>query len=298
MTTPTIALDAAMKLYKRQEAITAYQLNQARERRDRSPRYASNSIESRVNWYYLYAVNYYSRLMFAKIYLDEVFDFFEISEIDEPAGQPAFLVSVCDASLTTSDKDPPISMKRVKTRIYQALAGLSYLGMIEPGYFTNITEDNRRRTRELSWHAHVIVWGTSKEELQRRFSWLKGKQKGNPPPFRPFIGVRPGLNPLHFKTIIPGTLERVLRHILKSPRKEYSLFKNQVASDKYGRTIFTSKPRPIRPGNQYKLFNVMKTELFLDQMMVSGGAGKAIAQRTKNRSLATFRRRRRAELGV
>jgi hypothetical protein len=172
--------------------------------------------------------------------------------------------------------------------------------MADAAYYANITEDTTCRTRLVAWHFHCIVWGIARKDLQQRFSWLSGKRKndGNGTkelPCKIFEGVRPGLRPLDVDAIKPGQLDDVLIYILKSPREQYSLFKNRKASERLGRTVFRQKPRDLRPGIRFKLFQIMNNDLFLDQMLDAGGTGVGVASRIKIRATAELKRRQRAE---
>ena len=54
------------------------------------------------------------------------------------------------------------------------MRGLSYIGMIEPGYYNAIYDEiGKQRKNVVSWHVHFLVWGVTEEHLAKHL----GKNK-------------------------------------------------------------------------------------------------------------------------
>jgi hypothetical protein len=104
------------------------------------------------------------------------------------------LVTIADKSHLTTDQPQPINLSRMKRRLGAGLKGLSYIGMIEPGYYNVIYDEfGNKRKNVVSWHGHFLVWGVTEERLAKHLKAIK-------PNFTPFM---PGLCAVHKKRIPP-----------------------------------------------------------------------------------------------
>ena len=57
--------------------------------------------------------------------------------------EPVFLVTIADKSHVTSAQQQRIPLGRIKRKIGVGLMGLSYIGMIEPGYYNAASTSQR-----------------------------------------------------------------------------------------------------------------------------------------------------------
>jgi hypothetical protein len=169
----------------------------------------------------------------------------------------------------------------MKRKLAAGMVGLSYIGMIEPGYYNNIYSDaGKQRKNVISWHGHFLVWGGTEKDLNGHLNKIKPR----------FTPIMPGLCAVHKKRIPPGQFGYKLWYIIKSPRKEYSIGRRRNPDEKTGNTRFKQNSRNIRLGHRVKLFNIMQ-ELFLDQLAMAGGEGRQLLQQIKYEALRDYRRK-------
>ena len=90
--------------------------------------------------FYLPAVNAKARIKWGGIFIREIFNFFEVADEDDGPNEPIFLVTIADKSHLTADQPQQINLTRIKRKLGSGLKGLSYIGMIEPGYYTALYE--------------------------------------------------------------------------------------------------------------------------------------------------------------
>lgn len=180
-----------------------------------------------------------------------------------------YLVTLCDISCITEvgDRDPQIAT--YKTRLRKGLRGVSFIGVIEPGYYTNIQAGARvSHTKCVSWHLHVIVWGPEETTLRSLIADLN--RSGN---YRAIAPNRPGA---HCKKIKDCELPETLGYILKPPTTAYRL----SIWVKEGRKTSKQGKSRLRPGERLNLFNAMKG-LSLPELALAGGEGARLLAEIK-----------------
>ena len=108
--------------------------------------------------FYLPAVNSKARIKWGTVFIQEIFQFFGIADEDDGPHEPIFLVTIADKSHVTTDQPQQINLSRIKRKIGAGLRGLSYIGMIEPGYYNVIYDEiGNKHKNVVSWHGHFLV---------------------------------------------------------------------------------------------------------------------------------------------
>ena len=122
----------------------------------------------------LLAVNSKARIKWGTTFIREIFDFFGIGNDKDGPTDPIFLVTIADKSHLTTDQPQQINLSQIRRKIGAGLMGLSYIGMIEPGYYNVIYDEfGNQRKNVVSWHGHFLVWGVTEKRLAKTF----GKNK-------------------------------------------------------------------------------------------------------------------------
>jgi hypothetical protein len=156
---------------------------------------------------------------------------------------------------------------------------LSYIGMIEPGYYNNIYDDaGNTVTDVISWHGHFLVWGTTQRQLQK---WRSENRHR-------LTAIMPYMCAVHFKKVASDDLGRVAAYIVKAPRKEYSVGRRREPDRKIPESLFEQYKRKLRPGHRVKLFKLMR-DMTLDQLALSGGDGRHLLAKIKYDARRDFR---------
>jgi hypothetical protein len=216
-------------------------------------------ILRRSDAFYLPAVNSKARIKWGAVFIQETFKFFRVADDENSPVEPVFLVTIADKSHLTTDQPQQINLVRIKRKLGAGLKGLSYIGMIEPGYYNVIYDEaGTQRKNVVSWHGHFVVWGVTEKRLVTHLEAIK-------PNFTP---IMPGLCAVHKKTIPPDQFGYKLWYILKSPCKEYSIGQRRERDDKSGAAKFKQNSRKIRPGSRVKLFHLLR-EMYLDQLAMA-----------------------------
>jgi hypothetical protein len=230
--------------------------------------------------FYLPAVNSKARIKWGRIFIREIFQFFEITaDEDDGPNEAMFLVTIADKSHVTSDQPQQINLIRIKRKLGSGLKGLSYIGMIEPGYYNVIYDESGKKQKNVaSWHGHFLVWGIYKKDLVKHFGKVKSR----------FTSIMPGLCAVHQKAIEPGQFGYKLWYILKAPCKEYSIGKRHKPDQRTGLARFKQNLRQLRPGHRVALFNLMR-EMYLDELSMAGGEGCELLRRIKYEALREYR---------
>ncbi len=228
--------------------------------------------------FYLPAVNTRARIKWGRIFITNVFQFFDIAADENGPNEPVFFVTVADKSHLTTDQPQQINLGCIKGKLASGLKGLSYIGIIEPGYFNNIYSSAGRIERNVvSWHGHFLVWGISREQLAQHLRRIKPR----------FTPTMPRMNAVHYKEINRDQFGYKLWYIIKSPSKEYSIGRRRKL-DKNGAAKYKQNARKMRPGNRVKLFLLMR-EIYLDQLALAGGNGRKLLQQIKYAALRQYR---------
>jgi hypothetical protein len=272
-----MTLNKTLKLLRIKEKKSASQLNFAlslKRYRERS----NIQILQPSDAFYLPAVNSKARIKWGAVFIHEVFKFLGVADGENGPNDPIFLVTIADKFHLTTDRPQQIQLSRTKRKLGSGLKGLSYIGMIEPGYYNVIYDELRKRKNVVSWHGHFLVWGIAKKQLAKHLAKTKPR----------FTPIMPGLCAAHKKRIPPDEFGYKLWYILKSPCKEYSIGRRRERDEKTGAEKFKQNFRKIRPGNRVKLFHLMR-EMYLDQLAMAGGEGRELLWRIKYEALREYR---------
>jgi hypothetical protein len=275
-----MTLDETSKLLRSKENKSGYLLESALSLK-RHRQKSDIKILQASDAFYLPAVNPKARLKWGRAFIDEIFKFFHITANDHGPGNPVFLITIADKSHLTTDQPQPINLARIKRKLGSGLKGLSYIGMIEPGYYNIIFDEfGEQQKNVVSWHGHFLVWGITKHLLAKHLERIKAR----------FAPVMPGLCAVHKKEIEPDQFGYKLWYIVKSPCKEYSIGKRLRRDRKSRVKIFKQNSRPIRPGHRVKLFHLMR-DMYLDKLAMAGGEGRELLRQIRYEALREYRRK-------
>ena len=229
--------------------------------------------------FYLPAVNSKARIKWGAVFIQEIFQFFGITADEDGPSKPIFLVTIADKSHVTTNQPQHINLSRIKRKLGVGLNGLSYIGMIEPGYYNAIYDEFGAQQRDVvSWHAHFLVWGISKKQLTHHLARMR-------PGFTP---IMPSLCAVHQKAIEPDQFGYKLWYIVKSPCKEYSIGKRRKPHERTGLARFKQNSRQLRLGHCVALFDLMRG-MYLDELSMAGGEGCELLRRIKYEALRQYR---------
>ena len=124
--------------------------------------------------FFLPAVNAKARINWGAVFIQEIFQFFGITADEDGPSKPIFLVTIADKSHVTTDQPQHINLIRIKRKLGGGLRGLSYIGMIEPGYYNNIYGLSGNKEKNIvSWHGHLLVWGITEKQLANQLAKIK-----------------------------------------------------------------------------------------------------------------------------
>src|ERR1700730_9772509 len=229
---------------------------------------------------WLNAVSPKGRIRWGKLICEEFSTHFKLGPDQPGPAQRLFLVTLCDRRCCTSHEAKTIPIAQFIRILRRGLRGLSYLGMIEPAYYTNVCEGTHvHGKRMVSWHLHLIDWGESKFAIRTRIDSLN---EGS------LLPIADGLPAAHQKRISKGKLADEFCYLLKSPKKAYRLYKyEQVTADGEIIPKFKQKKDDLRPGERLTLFRLMQ-DMNLDHLALAGGEGAKILRRLKRRVLRDF----------
>jgi hypothetical protein len=215
------------------------------------------------------------------VFIRQIHQFFNLTDDDHGPGQPVFLVTLAEKSSLTTDRSQRINLSCIKRKLGSGLKGLSYIGMIEPGYYNNIySQADEKRKGVVSWHGHFLVWGVTRKELNQHLNKIK-------PRFKP---IMPSLCAVHKKVIPPDQFGYQLWYMVKSPQKEYSIGRRRNPDRSTENSRFKQNSRNIRLGHRVRLFNLMR-DMYLDQLAMAGGEGCKLLQQIKYEALRDYRRK-------
>jgi hypothetical protein len=230
--------------------------------------------------FYLPAVNSKTRIKWGGVFIQQLFDFFAIADDDHGPIEPIFLVTLADKSHLTTAQPQPINLISIKRKLGSALNGLSYIGMIEPGYYNVIYDEfGTPQKNVVSWHGHFLVWGIDQEHLEKHLANVKSR----------FTPIMPGLCAIHQKTIKPDQFGHRLWYINKSPCTEYSIGK-RGKPDRNGLPRYKQNSRKLRPGHRVQLFYLMH-DMHLPELAMAGGGGRELLRQIKYDALRNYRRK-------
>jgi hypothetical protein len=230
-------------------------------------------LNSDPRW--LNAVSPKARIRWGEMICEQFSTHFKLGPDQPGPAQRLFLVTLCDRRCCTSHEAKNIPIAQFIRILRRGLRGLSYLGMIEPAYYTNVCEGTHvHGKRMVSWHLHLLAWGESKSAIKTR---IEGLNEGS------LLPIADGLAAAHQKRVSKGKLADKFCYMLKSPKKAYRLYKyEQVIADGEILLRFKQCKDDLRPGERLTLFRLLQ-DMYLDQLAVAGGEGAEILRRVKRR---------------
>jgi hypothetical protein len=173
-------------------------------------------------------------------------------------------VTIADKYHLTTDQPQQINLTRIKRKLGAGLRGLSYIGMIEPGYYNVIYDElGNKRKNVVSWHGHFLVWGVTEEGLAKHLKAIRPN----------FTLIMPSLCAVHKKIIPRDQFAYKLWYIRKSPCKEYSIGQRRERDETTGAVQFKQNSREMRPGNRVKMFQLMQNMYLVERFQSSNHMG-------------------------
>jgi hypothetical protein len=228
--------------------------------------------------FYLPAVNSKARIKWGAVFIQNIFNFFGIADDENGPIEPVFLVTIADKSHVTTDQPRQINLVRITRKLGAGLSGLSYIGMIEPGYYNVIYDElGNQRKNVVSWHGHFLVWGITNHQLAKHLKGIKSR----------VTPIMPGLCAVHKKIIPRDQFGYKLCYIIKSPCKEYSIGQRRERDERTGAVKLKQNSRKIRPRTRVKLFHLMR-DMYLDKLAMAGGEGRELLRRIKYEALREY----------
>jgi len=225
----------------------------------------------------LLAVNSHSRINWGRIVCREIARFFCDGGDGKDHNQEVLFVTLCDRTCVKSaDRLTEVELAEIKERLRYGLRGLNYFAVVEPALYVNWRIGHHHGTAKqcISWHVHALVWGISKEKLQKRLRMLKRRGW--------YQKLERGLKPTSVKPVKPGRLPIAMAYIVKSPAFAYRVSVTGLKNERPG----TVQPRyrqskaPLRHGERLTLYFAMR-DLYLDDLALAGGQGRPMLAAAK-----------------
>jgi hypothetical protein len=209
-------------------------------------------------------------------------------------GRVVMLASIADRDWACCDRHIDFDYEATKQKIRNAFVGMNFIGVIEPGYYPNIEWERDGRVGCLiSFHAHVVVWDTSKSKLRRHQKRIRCRFE----PVAPDDRSLPRLNELKaLKDLI-----KTLRYSTKMPFEGYDRHERSkndgrhdgaVASRHFGvdrapASIGQSHVE-LQPIHHLRLFAFMRKHCLFDAWL-AGGDGAKLLRDAKRSALKAAR---------
>lgn len=180
---------------------------------------------------------------------------------------PVFFVTLIDETQIvypagcTWGYRPNSKIADIRRHYRRALQGLDYLGMLDPALYVS-AQRVQGVPRFLLWHAHALVWNTSKRGLD---NWAAR--------VRPTMSAYlPYASAVDHRQIRPSDLRQLIWYTGKTPYKQYQLWQRGSGS-------LAQQKRTINGVNSVRLYAEMR-DLRLPDLTLAGGTGKLILRRT------------------
>ncbi|ODT83952.1 MAG: hypothetical protein ABS76_00065 [Pelagibacterium sp. SCN 64-44] len=233
---------------------------------------------SRSSAKYLYANNGYARKKFSGL----VFDAFEALSLEKDAYQ---LTLTPRQGMRREEEAVAFRPAQLKRLVSQRFRSLNMLGIMEAAFYPNVKDGLQKGL--VCFHIHAIVWGVSRTEVDRLASAFRGDHPS-------FFEKRPSA---YLQDIPVSDVPAVLRYQLKPPSIGYDVALTRIEEFATGtgevvvRYITKSgqRKRELRMGERVRIDNCLR-ELTFDQLLVSTGDGRSMAEGICLRALAEYRR--------
>jgi len=228
---------------------------------------------------YLCAANRFGRIWWGQALCAEFSAHFRLGPDHPYPDHQLYFATLTDVACSTSPHAKSVDIASFKGQLRVGLNGLSYLGMIEPAYYTNIARGaSFPMKRGVFWHSHLICWGESRAEIKQRFDDINCL----PDNYRSIVT---GLAGADFRAIRQDGLPAVLGYMLKAPANAYRVYRTKhVTPDGTLVARYQQRKQPLRPGERVTLFHLLKG-LYLDELAMAGGEGAEILRCAKRRAL-------------
>ena len=192
--------------------------------------------------------------------------------------QPGIVVmwaSIAHRDWACCDQNLNFDYQAAKQKIRNAFLGKNFIGVIEPGYYPDEKwEDMSGQVGCLvSFHAHIVVWDTSKSKLQRHQRKISARFLPVAPDDRKKF---PTLN--HLKTL--RDLLKVLRYSTKMPFEGYD-------KEIKGNSVNQSHA-DLQAIHHYRLFRFTRKHSLFDAWL-AGGDGADILRDVRKAALKVAR---------
>jgi hypothetical protein len=163
---------------------------------------------------YLSAVNSHARIAWGRVVSAEFANFFCDGPEIHHHNRVLYFVTLIDIDCVTRVSANGVSLPSITRRLRRGLRGLSYVAVIEPAFYVNLTVGIAyKEQRRLSWHLHAVVWDISSEELKERVKMLNRSGQ--------YVTLVPGRRGAQRKRIRKGTLPDVIGYMYKPPVNGY-----------------------------------------------------------------------------
>lgn len=228
---------------------------------------------------YLCAANRFGRIWWGEALCAEFSAHFQLGPDHPYPDHRLYFATLTDIACSTPPDAEFVNIAGFKQQLREGLDGLSYLGMIESAFYTNIVRGASLPMKKgILWHAHLICWGESREKIKQRFEDMNCL----PDNYRAIIL---GLAGADIRVIRQDGLPAVLGYMLKAPANAYRVYrtKHLTPAGTFA-ARFQQRKEPLRPGERITLFHLLKG-LYLDQLAMAGGEGAEILRRAKRRAL-------------
>lgn len=215
----------------------------------------------------LNAVNLISRIHFARC----LAGILEMHLSQKNVGAVFFVTLISEKHAVRIEDDEVYDIEAHKEWVASILAGLHYIGMIEPGYYP-AASFIASGGKWISWHIHLLVWGITVAMLKKLESEINRTNKA----------FRREAKSFHFRRM-KGIGD--VAYICKSPRSEHYVYprlKEQVDAETGEISTcptgkWTQRKRQIRPGQFAILLNALQDKS-IGSLCVAGGSGNGIVQ--------------------
>src|SRR5262249_43010842 len=152
--------------------------------------------------------------------------------------QEIVFVTVVDVRCARGAKQFGIDIRPIVRRLRRGLRGYNYIGLIEPGLYSNITKGhaNLSRSRWTSWQLHALVWGVSQQEMKELIRRLNKSGE--------YIPITPEQMGAHGERAWEGGFSSLIGYMLKPPTFSYRVGVDREHQKKTGEIRhrqFTSK---------------------------------------------------------
>ena len=170
--------------------------------------------------------------------------------------------SIAPRDWACSDRNIDFNYDLAKRKIRNAFAGKDFVGVIEPGYYPHERWKSGDKIGSLiSFHAHILVWDTSRSKLQRHQQDIGLR----------FWPVREGDRKTgrlyHVKAL--ADLWRILRYSTKMPFQGYD---REVRED----DSIVQSHLELAPVHHYRLFRFSRNHTVWDAWLAGGEGARVL----------------------